>query len=212
MAKYKNGFLGTLSGGISSFICYRSLFKNVIRGKPKVINPSQSAILATQQTKVSNTAAVWQLLKTIYLTKYWLTSNYKLSPWTFFFITNYNLFANFYPFPWANFVFPSGTITPTPITSITNSVAGQYNVVHFNPALLDGTQANSDKPRVIVFNVTKNRILTSSLLLTRTRNRANQIVYYGSGLNADDDIIAYLVFVNASETAFSSATWATLNI
>lgn len=212
MAKYKNGFLGTLRGGISGFICYRSLFKNVIRGKPKVINPSQSAILATQQTKVSNVASVWQLLKTILLTKYWITTVYKLSPWTFFFITNHNIFTNFYPFPYASFVFPTGTITATPITIISNSVGGQTTIVYWNTALLDGTQTVNDRSRIIVFNLTQSRILTSYTLLTRKRSVGNQIVYYGSGLLGTDKIIAYLVFVNPTDTACSSATWSTKNI
>lgn len=210
MGVIKQGILGGFSGKVAGVV--GSSWKGIatIKALPLSVANPKTALQIAQRQRFSNTVAfALEILSTV-IKPLWDRFAQQMSGFNDFIKTNIDLFDAVDPSPVADLTISKGKMAKTTINSAAGTIATDIVVLGWTDDSGSGLKLATDKPFVVVLNVTTDEIKGFESALPRDDEITSNLQM--DAITAGDVMHAYLAFRRADGTIVSNTDYKIITV
>jgi hypothetical protein len=206
MGRINRGIIGAVSGKVGTVVGSTWRGHDIIKSCPLNVAHPVTALRTAESSRMKNMQALYNVIKHQLPASFGDFAVKKMSGYNMFVKNNKSLFNQAIPLPYTDFVMTRGLITPTPVTSVIAVYDDPSITVNWNNALLDSTQAATDKVYILVCNLFTLEFIFSDIYAVVQRSVNHKTLATGTWLNDVTELYVYLCFKRADELALSDTT------
>lgn len=214
MARVSNPLIGATSGSVGGVTFSKWKGINVIKSKPTVVANPQTPAQTAQRSAFSQMVAIYRLLVAILVFGF---KELAIKKSAFNAFVSSNLPSAFdFSTPGSALFKPEelkiskGTISPTPISSVSSNRSNDNVLLNWNEDLALPGMSATDKTLLCIYNAAKDEFAFSSGSFTRNLGASN--IDIPSNWEIGDVLHCYLGFTNSSGDSASDSTYDTCTI
>jgi hypothetical protein len=206
MGRINRGIIGAVSGKVGTVVGSTWRGHDIIKSCPLNVAHPVTALRTAESSRMKNMQALYNVIKHQLPASFGDFAVKKMSGYNMFVKNNKSLFNQAIPLPYTDFIMTRGLITPTPVTSVIAVYGDSSITVNWNSALLDSTQASTDRVYILVCNLFTLEFIFSDIYGVVQRSVNHTTLATGTWLNDFTELYVYLCFKRTDELALSDTT------